>query len=361
MIEVIAPDNEKSLKEFARFPRQVYRTQKIHFPVRLPETLSFLKGQNPFARDRDFHILLARGTHGIIARAVAVNDRRYQRHWNEQLGHLIMLEVLPHCHEESRSIIDAASEWLGRQGATAVRAGFGPFEPGFIIDQYEEFVPRMGRHNPSYYHSLLKNAGFETEKGASEYVIQVNQALTHRYQQYLQTAEALGFRIVPLRNISGAERVAEVAAAWNAAYASHWGLAPVTEDEFAMLLDEKWAGRVLDLSALAYAGNHPVGVSLVRPGTPEGPFLNWWHRQRPSSRLDKLDSFAVGVSPSSRGKGLSVALAAHAFLQLISQGVRNLSYGLVVDDNWPSRRVAASLGAYVHANYLTYRKAIPQT
>src|SRR5262249_16944571 len=237
MIEVGAPDNEKALKEFVRFPRQVYRIQKVRVPVRLPDTLSFLRGQNAFAEDRDFHILLARGAHGIVARTVAVNDRRYKRHWKEELGHLVMLEALPHCREESGLIIDAACEWLRRQGATSIRAGFGPFEPGFVIDEYQQFVPRMGRHNPFYYHSLLKDAGFETEKGASEYVICVSQALTRKYQQYLQAATELGFRIVPFRSIPSSGRVAEVTVAWNEAYESHWGLAPVTEGEFAMLLD----------------------------------------------------------------------------------------------------------------------------
>ncbi len=33
-----------------------------------------------------------------------------------------------------------------------------------------------------------------------------------------------------------------------------------------------------------------------------------------------------------------------------------LSYTLVLDDNWPSRRTAEKLGAYVCANYMVYRR-----
>jgi hypothetical protein len=35
-----------------------------------------------------------------------------------------------------------------------------------------------------------------------------------------------------------------------------------------------------------------------------------------------------------------------------------LSYTLVLDDNWPSRRTAEKLGATVRASYVTYRREL---
>ena len=107
---------------------------------------------------------------------------------------------------------------------------------------------------------------------------------------------------------------------------------------------------------MAYRGDTPVAVALVRDTTPFRrvfrKYLGW------RSRDEHLASFAVGVSPSERGRGLSLSLAAYAYLRLIAQGAAYLSYGLVTDDNWPSRRSAEKLGAYVCANYLTYRKQL---
>jgi hypothetical protein len=53
-----------------------------------------------------------------------------------------------------------------------------------------------------------------------------------------------------------------------------------------------------------------------------------------------------------------LALASHAYLQLIAKGARFLSYGMVLDDNAASRRMAQKLGARVAANYLTYRREL---
>jgi hypothetical protein len=51
-------------------------------------------------------------------------------------------------------------------------------------------------------------------------------------------------------------------------------------------------------------------------------------------------------------------MASYAYLELIRRGAAYLSYTLVYDDNWPSRRTAEKLGAKVSANYLTYRRTL---
>jgi hypothetical protein len=49
-------------------------------------------------------------------------------------------------------------------------------------------------------------------------------------------------------------------------------------------------------------------------------------------------------------------MAAQGYLELVRRGARYLSYTLVLDDNWPSRRTAEKLGAEIRANYVTYRR-----
>jgi hypothetical protein len=51
-------------------------------------------------------------------------------------------------------------------------------------------------------------------------------------------------------------------------------------------------------------------------------------------------------------------MAARSFLELVRRGATWLSYTLVLDDNWPSRRTAEKLGARVCANYVAYRRRI---
>ena len=49
-------------------------------------------------------------------------------------------------------------------------------------------------------------------------------------------------------------------------------------------------------------------------------------------------------------------MASYAFLGLVRRGWTHLSYTLVLDDNWASRRTGEGLGASLCANYVAYRR-----
>jgi hypothetical protein len=52
---------------------------------------------------------------------------------------------------------------------------------------------------------------------------------------------------------------------------------------------------------------------------------------------------------------------ARRYLELIKRGAKYLSYTLVLDDNWPSRRTAEKLGAFVCANYMRNDRTVVAT
>ena len=79
------------------------------------------------------------------------------------------------------------------------------------------------------------------------------------------------------------------------------------------------------------------------------------HELRADERLNFL---GIGVLAPARGRGVNLAMASYAYLELIRGGASHLSYTLVLDDNWPSRRTAEKLGARVCANQVVYRREL---
>jgi hypothetical protein len=71
---------------------------------------------------------------------------------------------------------------------------------------------------------------------------------------------------------------------------------------------------------------------------------------------ERLNSLAIGVLPRARGRGLNYAMAAYGYLELVRRGWTHVSYTLVLDDNWPSRRTGEGLGGELRANYVAYRR-----
>jgi hypothetical protein len=71
---------------------------------------------------------------------------------------------------------------------------------------------------------------------------------------------------------------------------------------------------------------------------------------------EKLNVLAIGVKAQARGRGVNLAMAGYGLLELVRRGAQYVSYTLVLDDNWPSRRTGEKLGGQVCANYMVYRR-----
>src|ERR1035437_6841572 len=352
-VKIESPSGEEALTEFVLFQHRVYEYRSARWAAMVPMQLPILMGDGPFAAGRKFRPFTARVDGDIVARAVAIIDGPYQRHWNEPLGHIVMFEAIPGTRDAVKLMMDAVSEWMKANGATAAGAGCGLLEFPFVIDDYEPLPPDIARQNPAYYHALLKDAGFETERGWVDYKIEVTPELVARYESALEASRRAGFQIVALKDLPLSRRLRDFEHTWNTAFARHWGATPFSTDELAFLFELFAVFGALETSVLAYRDGQPVGALMVTPGTPDGAIL------KPGRKLadhEKLNFLGIGVLEAARGSGVNLAMASYAYLHLIRAGSKYLSYTLVLDDNWPSRRNAEKLGAQVCANYVTYRR-----
>jgi GNAT superfamily N-acetyltransferase len=353
-VTIETPEGTEALTEFVLFQDKVYESRAARWPAMVPMILPTLTGEGPSASGRDLRPFVARQDGEIVARVLAVVDHHYLGRWNDGVGHLPMFEALPGTRIAVKSLIDAACEWLHGQGMTAGRAGFGGvFEFPFAVDSYETLPPPFVRQNPAYYHALLKDAGFESEQGWVDYKIEVTPELVARYTDAVEAAKLRGFDIVPLGEVAEAERVATFVRTFNAAFVNHWGFAPMQEGEAAELFETVGPLGLYDASVVAYREGKPVGVLFIVPDISVMAATNADRELRPDERLNVL---GIGVLEEARGQGVNMAMSGYAYLRLIGRGQTHLSYTLVLDDNWPSRRTAEKLGATVCANYMVYRR-----
>jgi len=352
-MRIETPEDQEALSEFIQFHDQVYAYREARWRVPARLDLAVLTGETPFSEGRTVRPFLAREGSKILARVLAVVDARYNRHWHERLGHLCWFEALPNTREATKKLMDDACEWLKSQGTEAARAGSGLLEFPFVIDDYESLPPNILRHNPVYYHALLKEAGFESEKGFVDYKLEVRPELVSRWESMLAAAHRAGYEVVPLRDIPESRRVREFTTTFNDTFKAHWGWAPYTAAEMSSLLGAIGRIGALDTSVIAYREGEPVGMLLLVPEHSSAAVLKPGRTLRDSEKLNVL---AIGVRETARGRGVNLAMAGYGFLELVRRGAKYLSYTLVLDDNWPSRRTGEKLGASVCANYLVYRR-----
>jgi len=239
-----------------------------------------------------------------------------------------------------------------------VRSGFAAFlDYPYAIDNYGELPSFLLRGNPPSYHRLLKNAGFETEKGQLDFTITFTGEIVDRYRR-MATATATGLTISSWREYGFAAAIDAWAAVTNSAFDRHWGWNPVTCEEVRPMLKPLEGTPIADLSMVAVQGRDAVGAVFCVPDL--SPVLA---RIKPGARLGPERGggtrgalINIGVIESARGRGIAAAMAARSFLVMVERKIRYAGYTLVLDDNWASRRTASALGARITGNFVTYRR-----
>jgi GNAT superfamily N-acetyltransferase len=355
-IVVEVPERRADLVALIRLHDAVHAGRRARWTADLGIELPLLTGESPFAAGRRIRPFVARDNGELAARAVAVLDDRYNRHWNERLGHVVLFEAMPDAGDATRALLDAACAWLAGEGATAARTGFGMFDFPFVTDAYDPLPPSVLRHNPPGYHALLKDAGFAPERGFVDYKLAVTPALAARWETMAEAGRRAGFALTRLREVPFERRASDLHLVWDDAFRAHWGYTPFTEEELSLVIASLAPAGMLDYSVLAYRDGEPLGALWLVPETSELAALAPGHRLGADERLNTL---AIAVREPARRQGLNVAMAALGYLELARRGARFLSYTLVLDDNWPSRRTAEKLGATVCAHYVCYRRELP--
>jgi hypothetical protein len=358
-VQVDEVSGDDSLTEFCLFADEVNAQRSVYWPAIPDMQLPLLKGEGPASAGRRCLPLVARANGRIVARAAAVVDERYIAHWREPLGHIVMFEALPETTLAVRALLNEACGWLKSHDLEAVRTGMGPsFDMPYLLDPYELLPPVATRQNPPYYHALLKEARFEAEKGWVDYKIEVTPERIKLWEHMVRAAETADFRVATFSELDPETRVAHFASVWEEAFAEHWGVSPQSEKEWQELFDFTGPLGSYDVSVVAYDGDVPVGAVL---GLPDLSMLAVTQSRRELRPDERLNMLGIGVRAGARGRGVNLAMAGRSYLELVSKGSTHVSYTMVLDDNWPSRRTAEKLGARVCANYLVYRRALSRS
>jgi hypothetical protein len=351
--------SREGYEEFARLPYQVYGEREAWWPPDVHNEIALLTGRSPLSAHLDLAPLAAYDDRRLVARVTAVVNHRYVEHWNEPLGQLIHFEALAGEHEVVGAMLERAIEWLGERAMRSARSGFAAFlDYPYAIDNYGSLPSFLLRGNPDYYHSYFKDAGFLTEKGQSDFTAELTPELVERYRRMTGSARAAQITLKSWREFGFLAAVDSWTDVTNASFARHWGWNPINREEVRPMMASLGDSPVADLSMMAIVEGEPVGtvfsvpdlsyvLARVRPGVKLSP-------ARGGGTRGALIN--IGVLERMRGRGVACAMAARSFLTMAQMGMRYAGYTLVHDDNWASRRTAASLGARVTANFVTYRK-----
>jgi hypothetical protein len=367
LVNVRTLSSTEELQRYVEFGHDVYRDLPQWVPPDSEHLVALLSGNGGFGPDSQVQAFWVEEGERVLATVTAVTDVRYNRRWNERLGHLLFFEALPDHNQAVETLMRAANDWFRARDCQAVRMSMMPgMQLPITIDAYDDVPTVFHTYNPPYYHSYIKNVGFRTECGAVQYQIAFTPELAARYQTMVGRAEQSG---VSLRSWDFDRMEAEnetFTTLANETFENHFGFMPLPLEVMGGFTVGLKDLLVADFTLFAEAEGTTVGFVYSLPD------LNQvFHRMKGKVIEENFDQFQqllqtidhgvlliIGVKTSQRGRGVNLALAARSYLAMIERGYKTASYTVVMDDNWPSRRTAEKLGARVTRNFNVYRKEL---
>jgi hypothetical protein len=322
--------------------------------------------RNPFYREADRALFLARHGSDVVGRIAAIENRWHNAHHGDRVGFFGFFE----CHDDGESaaaLLESAREWLAARGLTSVRGPVSPsmnHECGLLVDGFDTPPVLMTPWNPAYYADLVEGAGFRKTQDLLGYYIPAGDKLAvpdrvRRLAERTLRHTRITFRRLDVATLEHEAR--KVLQLYNEAWAGNWGFVPPSWEEFWHTAKDLKAVLAADFSFVAEVDGEIVGFMLIARD------INRLLRDMPSGRLwpanvvkllrgtQKILSGRVvllGLKTEYRNRGLFPLFAYEAARRALEIRAEGAEASWILDDN---ESIVAPLEAMGLAAYKRWR------
>jgi len=309
---------------------------------------------------------------GTIA---AIADRVHQEVWDEAVGFFGVFETIED-DAVARALLDAAANWLAGRGLQVMR---GPMnlnindECAMLIDGFDGAPVIMMAYNKPYYPGMLERYGFTKAKDLYAFDVQLLEfgpnveglpARLTRLAQIAQDRYHVQVRPINMRHL--ADDVELIKPVHRQAWAKNWGALPMTDREYAYLLDELKSVVDPSLSYLAFIRDEIVGVFLSIPDMNQilpyahGRLLpfGWAKLLLHQKEIDTLRVMIMGVLEEHRLKGIEALFYKMASEAAYPKGYRRAEMSWILEDNYKVIRGIEGMGGKIYRTYRIYDKPL---
>lgn len=369
-VEIVPVLGRRLRREFVLLPYRFYRDDPCWVPPLISEERKFLLPKsNPFLKNNEVALFLARRGSETVGRVAAVLNNDHQRQHQDRCGFFGLFECVDDA-QAAEALLAAAGAWLRAKGCDTLR-GPASFSlnsvAGLLVDGFDRPPAVLMAYNPPYYRALLEGLGFRQVMRFFAYEVSRETIRFPRAVGRLEERlreQGFTFRSFDLAN---AERdMAHVIDLFNHAWAGNWGFVPTTLAEG--LDDLKKMRPVIkpDLILFAEKEGRPVGFSLSLPDINQAlrPLrgrlfpLGWLRLLRNLKKIDAIRVTLMGVLKEHRHLGIDLVFYRLTSENALRYGIHKAEMSWILESNEAMNRVLRHINARVTKTYALYEKPL---
>lgn len=329
---------------------------------------------NPFFQHADAEYFLAERGGQLVGRIAAIHNRLHNDTHGDRVGFFGFFE----CNDDQETadaLFAAAGDWLRTRGLETLRgpASFSVNdECGLLVEGFETPPTLMMPHNPTYYVTLVEQAGFTAAKNLLVYqgghptrYEPVPERLTRATRLI---AERLGVTLRPLRMDDFDRELERIKQLYERCWEHNWGFVPMTAAEIDHLAAQFKPVVVPELVPFVEKDGVPIGFGLALPDLNEvlrrnrrgyllpaiAPLL-WALKRRTIHRLRIL---LLGILPEYRSRGLDAVLYHWIWTRAAKYGMSWGEAGWILEDNAAMNTALLKIGFRPYKTYRLYDRSL---
>lgn len=371
-LEIRTVGQDPTLKQFIKFPFQIYRDNPVWVPPLLVDRMDFFnQNKNPFYKRADVELFMAFKDGAPVGRIAACVNHDHNDFHQEKMGSFGFFESVDD-EPVAHALFDAAAEWVRQRGQHRF---MGPLsfstnhEVGFLVDAYDLPAVVMMPYNPPYYLKLAESWGLTKVKDLVAYKIQGSPGdRIRRIAERVRKRHRVTIRNLNLKDFD--EEINRIREIYNQAWSKNWGFVPLQRDEFAHIAKDMKMIIDPDIAFIAEIDGKPVGFSLSLPNIyeaqiklrngrlfPTGLFkLLWALKIRKSIGSTRI--ITLGVIHDYQRRGIESVFYIETYDRSLKNGYGWGEISWILEDNEMMIKAAQAMGSSQYKRYRLLEKPL---
>jgi GNAT superfamily N-acetyltransferase len=372
MIDIKEVTDKKGIKDFVKFPFEIYKGSPYWVPPIISEEMEiFDKTKNPVYANADSWLFLAYKNDKIVGRVAALINHQevdLQGIKKMRFGWLDMIDDV----EVTKALLEKVKE-IGKKNQLEYMEGPMGFsnldKVGVLTYGFDHIGTMITWYNHAYYSQHLEALGFVKEKEYLEnkfYISNVDPAPFQKAQELIK--KRYGLKAINFTNNKDIfPYVDQMFDLFNASYANLSSFVAITNEQ-KEYFKKKYISFINPeyIKFVADANDKLVAFAIVMPSFSEAlqkangklfPF-GFYHLLQAKKHAKTLNFYLIGVSPEYQNKGVTAIVFDEFYKTCIEKGCHTFVRTPELEDNTAIANIWKAFSPETHQRRRTYRKEL---
>lgn len=367
-ISVIEVKSGDQLKQFVRFPMDLYKNNPYYVPSFVNEEINIWNpAENPALEYSEARQFLAYRGHELVGRIAVMINHKEERELGIRKVRFGWIDFIDD-EKVSQALIQKAIDFAREKNIGKIEGpmGFTNLDKaGMLTMGFDKLATMIGIYNHAYYPQHLESLGLVKEKEWVEFELQFPEVLPDKIHKFNELI-SMKYKLKVLDFKSKEEIIEYVDPMFDLLDETYKHLSTYTpisdeqrktyKEKYFKLIDKDYIVCVADDTdqLVAFAITMPSYSKALQKSRGKLLPFGWWHFLRAGKKNDRANFYLIGIHPDYQRRGVTSIIFKEIWKLFRKKGVKYLETNPELEENKSVQLLWQDYGPVNHKRRRTY-------